>query len=120
MTASQVARRIINRRLKEMLLDTAEMSGVDPAEIAEWLEEAAGVRVAAARSGWRGVRRAILSAPVTPQELAAFLLEKGVEVNEREWIRIVEEGSLLQSSTGRRVRQGGKPPGKASGGRAEG
>ncbi len=119
MTASQVARRIINRRLKEMLLDTAEKSGVDPSEIAEWLEEAAGVRVPS-RSGWRRVRRAVLSAPVTPQELAAFLLEKGVEVDEREWIRIVEEGSLLQGSTGRRVLRGGRAPGEATGGRAEG
>ena len=119
MTASRIARRIVDRRLKEMLLDAAPLGGVDPAELAEWLDEAAGVRVAG-RAGWRRVRRAVLSAPVTPQELAAFLLEKGVEVDEREWIRIVEEGSLLQGSARRRVLRGGEAAGEAEGDGAEG
>ncbi len=88
------ARRLVEHRLKEYLLRLAEERGL-ARELAEWLYEEHGVRVAAE---WRRLRRAVLREPtVTPQELAVFLLNHGVEVTEEEWLSIIRAQSIAGS-----------------------
>lgn len=115
---SSVRRRLLERRLKEMLLDQAQRAGLGAERLAEWLYEEHGVR---ARPDWRSVRRAALSSPVTAQELAAFLIEEGVEVDEDAWLRVLKEYSIgnsvprLPGSGGAEARGGRGRRGEAEG-----
>lgn len=111
-------RALVERKLKEMLLDAAERAGIEPGEIADWLYEEHGVR--AARS-WSAVRRAVARSEVTAQELAVFLLDHGVEVDEEAWIEIVKKYSIGDTvprlpPTGRGRRGGGDKPRRRGGG----
>jgi len=119
MTAAR--RALVERKLKEMLLEAAERAGLDPRELAEWLYEEHGVRVA---GGWASLRRAVARSEVTAQELAVFLLEHGVEVDEEAWIEVVKKYSIGDSvprlpPLGRGRRGGGDKPRRRGGGGAE-
>ncbi len=118
---SAVRRSLVERKLKEMLLDAAERAGIEPGEVAEWLYEEHGVR--AGRS-WKAVRRAVVRSEVTAQELAVFLLDHGVEVDEEAWIEVVKKYSIGDTvprlpplGSGRRG-GGGKPRRRGGGGEA--
>lgn len=80
-------RRLLERRLKEMLLGQARRAGVEPGVVAEWLYEEHGVKT---RPNWVSVERALLGGEVTAQEFAAFLLDIGVEVDEEEWLEVLK------------------------------
>jgi hypothetical protein len=112
---SAAARRLLERRLKEMLLEEAERAGLEPWRLAEWLYEEHGVRV---RPDPRSVRRAVLSSPVTAQELAVFLMEEGVEVSEEKWLRILREQPIGGAVP--RLPPPGGPGGALGGGEEEG
>ncbi|KSW12271.1 hypothetical protein CF15_05850 [Pyrodictium occultum] len=87
-----VRRRLVERKLKEMLLRRAREAGMEPAQLASWLYEAAGIR---AQPSWRDLERKILyNDDVTAQELAAYLLSEGIKVDEKEWIRVVKSHSV--------------------------
>ncbi len=76
-------RRARERAVKAALLQQLRESGVDVREVAEWLWEDFGVRV---RPQWRAVERAVLREEnITPQDLAVFMLDSGVEPDEGAW-----------------------------------
>jgi len=84
-----VRRRLLDRKLKEMLLRRAREAGIEPGQLAEWLYEEAGIR---AQSNWRDVERKILySEEVTAREFAAYLISEGIDVDEKEWIETVKK-----------------------------
>ncbi|MET1128925.1 MAG: hypothetical protein ABWW70_06370 [Thermoproteota archaeon] len=81
-------RRVVEKRLKRFLLEEARKAKLDLQEIAEWLQFSAGI---SARPDWGDIERKILEAEeISAQELAAFLLEEGVRVDEEKWIEIVK------------------------------
>jgi len=87
-----VRRRLLDRKLKEMLLHHAREAELDPTDLAEWLYEDAGVK---AQPNWRDVKRKVLySEEITARELAAYLISEGIEINEKEWIEIVKRYSI--------------------------
>jgi transposase len=96
---SIVRRKLIERKLKEMLLEKAERENVDPRDVASWLYEAVGVRVG--RATWENVRRAILrSDELTAQELAVYLMEEhGVKIDEHEWLSVLRSFGLTVSTS---------------------
>ncbi len=68
--------------VKERLVDSL-LEGVELSAILEWLWEDYGIRVKRSKES---VRRAILrSDEITPQDLAVFMLDNGVEVSEDAW-----------------------------------
>ncbi|HID72913.1 TPA: hypothetical protein EYP38_03140 [Candidatus Micrarchaeota archaeon] len=76
-------RRAKEKAVKVALIKRLRESGINPREVAEWLWEDYGVRV---RPDWRDVERAILrEEDVTPQDLAVFMLDSGVEPDEGAW-----------------------------------
>jgi len=108
---SAVRRRLIERKLKEMLLEKAKHAGVDPRELASWLYEAAGIRVS--RATWENVVRAILrSDEITAQELAVYLMEEhGVKFDEIAWLKALRSFGLATAASkvlGGRGRKNGK------------
>ncbi len=94
-----VRRRIIERKLKEMILEEARRRGVDPRDLAEWAYYAAGVKVR--RTDWDEVVRAILrSDDITAQELAAYLYtEHGLEIDENRWVEVLRSFSLADKAS---------------------
>jgi hypothetical protein len=97
-------RRILERRLKEMLLELAEKNNIDLEDFVEWLYYAASIR---AKASWSKVKRAVLSASeLSARELAAYLAEQGVRIDEDAWIRIVSSGSTLFDSVPRMPNRG--------------
>lgn len=97
-------RRILERRLKEMLLELAEENNIDLEDFVEWLYYAAGIR---AKASWNEVKRAVLAASeLSARELAAYLVEQGVRIDEDTWIRIVSSGSTLFDSVQRMPNRG--------------
>ena len=102
-------RRILERRLKEMLLELAEESNIDLEDFIEWLYYAAGIK---ARASWDEIKRAVLSAnELSARELAAYLAEQGIKINEDAWMREVSSGFTLSNSVPRildRGRQSGR------------
>ncbi|BES81405.1 hypothetical protein [Pyrodictium abyssi] len=87
-----VRRRLLDRKLKEMLLRRAREAGIEPGQLAEWLYEEAGIR---AQSNWRDIERKILySEEVTAREFAAYLISEGIDVDEKEWMEVVKRYSF--------------------------
>ncbi len=83
MTALGSYRKAKEKAVKAALVKQLRESGVDPREVAEWLWEDHGVKV---RPNWRDIERAILrEEDVTPQDLAVFMIESGVEPDEGAW-----------------------------------
>ena len=77
-------RDLADKRIKEALVDRL-LEGVDLGEIVDWLWEDFGIRV---RRDRRAIKRAIVrSQDVTPQDIAVFMIENGVEVDEGAWRR---------------------------------
>ncbi|MEB3860831.1 MAG: hypothetical protein GSR84_01250 [Desulfurococcales archaeon] len=71
------------RAIKEVLVGQLKSSGIPASDVAEWLWEDFGIRV---RSEWGRLERAILSSrDVTPQDLAVFMIDNGVEPEEGAW-----------------------------------
>ncbi|ABM81043.1 hypothetical protein [Hyperthermus butylicus] len=92
---AQARRRLLERKLKEMLLEQAKRAGISPEQLAEWLYESAGIRV---KATWHDVEREVLrSDEVSAQELAAYLLSEGVEVDESKWLDILRQHGLSKS-----------------------
>ncbi|NOZ89542.1 MAG: hypothetical protein GXO15_06425 [Crenarchaeota archaeon] len=108
--AAAARRRVVERRMKEVLLEAARRAGVDPGELAEWLSYAAGVR---AEASWSSVRRAVLRPEVSAQELAAFLVTEGVEVPEGELLEAL--GEVFLGGRAPRLPRGAAGAGGASG-----
>ena len=100
-----VRRRLLERKLKEMLLEQAKEAGINPEQIAEWLYEAAGIR---ANPAWRDIEKAVLrSDEISAQELAAYLVSEGVNVDEQKWLEILRQHGLSKSVP-RLPREGGE------------
>ncbi len=88
----KVAGRLLERRLKEILLEAARRQGVSAARLAERIEEETGLRVP---RSWEGLVRFVLSSgEIDERELAAILVDLGVEVPEEEWINLVSRYRL--------------------------
>ena len=101
---AMLRRRILERRLKEMLLELAEENNIDLEDFVEWLYYAAGIR---AKTSWNEVKRAVLSASeLSARELAAYLAEQGVRIDGDTWIRIISSGSILFDSVQRMPNRG--------------
>ena len=76
-------RRLASRAIKERLLDQMVRDGVDPREAADWLWDDFGKRV---RPDWKSIRRAVLGdSEITPQDLAVFMIDQGLEPEEGAW-----------------------------------
>ncbi|MCE4628335.1 MAG: hypothetical protein F7C34_04215 [Desulfurococcales archaeon] len=83
-------RKIMNRAIKENLLDQMERSGISPGEASEWLWDDFGKRVP---PRWDKIRKAVLSDPdVTPQDLAVFMIDQGVQPEEGAWDALPRRG----------------------------
>ncbi len=89
----RVMRLLAEREIKRMLIRAAKNQGVSLRDIVEWLYYEAGIR---ARPSWSDVEKKILSKDVDPQSLASFLLEQGIEIDEKEWLRILDKYSGLE------------------------
>ncbi|MEB3773806.1 MAG: hypothetical protein GSR86_02615 [Desulfurococcales archaeon] len=71
------------RAVKEVLVGQIRDSGIPASLVAEWLWEDFGIRV---KPVWDRVERAILSSrEVTPQDLAVFMIDNGLEPLEGAW-----------------------------------
>lgn len=86
-------RLLAEKEIKRMLIQAAKNQGVSLQDIVEWLYYEAGIR---ARPSWSDVEKKVLSKDVDPQSLASFLLEQGVEIDEEEWLRILDKYSGLE------------------------
>ena len=91
--SKRVMRLLAEKEIKRMLIQAAKNQGVSPQDIVEWLYYEAGIR---ARPSWSDIERKVLSKDVDPQSLASFLLEQGVEIDEEEWLRILDKYSGLE------------------------
>ena len=71
------------RAIKKALVDQMREEGVDPREVAEWLWEDFGKRVS---PSWHRLEKAILGEKeVTPQDVAVFMIEQGIQPEEGAW-----------------------------------
>jgi acyl carrier protein len=97
--AAAIKRRLIERKLKEMLLEKAVRNRIDLRELADWLYESAGIKVG--KITWDNIKRAILRADeITAQELAVYLMEEhGIRIDEREWLRILRSFGLTTTTS---------------------
>ena len=86
-------RLLAEKEIKHMLIQAAKNQGVSLQDIVEWLYYEAGIR---ARPSWSDVEKKVLSNDVDPRSLASFLLEQGVEIDEEEWLRILDKYSGLE------------------------
>ena len=84
--------RLLERKLKEMLLEAARRQGVSASRLAERLEEELGARLP--RSWDKLVRVIVESDEIDERELAAVMVDMGVEVPEEEWLKLVSRYSL--------------------------
>ena len=84
---------LAEREIKRMLIRKARDAGVSPGEIADWLYYEAGIR---AQPAWSDIEKKILRADVDPQSLASFLIDQGVEIDEDEWLKILDKYSGLE------------------------
>jgi len=91
--SKRVMRLLAEKEIKRMLIQAAKNQGVSLQDIVEWLYYEAGIR---ARPSWSDVEKKVLSKDVDPQSLASFLLEQGVEIDEEEWLRILDKYSGLE------------------------
>jgi len=72
-----------SRAVKKALIEQMKSEGVDPREVSEWLWEDFGKRVPAK---WSRLEKAILSdKTVTPQDVAVFMIDQGVQPEEGAW-----------------------------------
>ena len=89
-------RRIREKHIKEALMNQLEKSGIPLNEAVEWLWEDFGKKV---RRDWRSVRKAVVGDPqVTPQDIAVFMIENGVQPEEGAW-DVLPRTSLRGSKT---------------------
>ena len=80
MRSEDMARR---RAIKKALVEQMKLEGVDPREVSEWLWEDFGKRVP---PSWARLERAILSErTITPQDVAVFMIEQGLQPEEGAW-----------------------------------
>jgi len=91
--SKRIMRLLAEKEIKRMLIQVAKSQGISLQEIIEWLYYEAGIR---ARPSWSDVEKKILSKDVDPRALASFLLEQGVEIDEEEWLRILDKYSGLE------------------------
>ncbi len=91
--SKRVMRLLAEKEIKRMLIQAAKNQGVSLQDIVEWLYYEVGIR---ARPSWSDVEKKVLSKDVDPQSLASFLLEQGVEIDEEEWLRILDKYSGLE------------------------
>ena len=91
--SKHIMRLLAEKEIKHMLIQVAKSQGVSLQEIIDWLYYEAGIR---ARPSWSDVEKKILSKDVDPRALASFLLEQGVEIDEEEWLRILDKYSGLE------------------------
>ncbi len=78
-------RRIVEKEkaVKRALLGQLRESGVPLETVREWLWEDFGKRV---KGGWDRVERTILGdSDITPQDVAVFMIEAGVQPEEGAW-----------------------------------
>ncbi|MCE4617939.1 MAG: hypothetical protein F7C37_00675 [Desulfurococcales archaeon] len=84
------------KAVKQALLRQLRESGVDPAEIVDWLWEDFGKRV---KRDWKSIESAILGdSDITPQDLAVFMIDEGLLPDEGAW--------SVEPATGLPVRKG--------------
>jgi hypothetical protein len=78
-------RRLRDRDIKRKLVEQLRKSGrVRLEEIIEWLWEDFGIR---SKFSWRDVERNIVKHDeITPNDLAVFMIEKGVMPREEIWL----------------------------------
>lgn len=85
------------KAVKQALLRQLRESGVDPAEIVDWLWEDFGKRV---KRDWKSIESAILGdSDITPQDLAVFMIDEGLLPDEGAWS--VEPATGLPARKGR-------------------
>jgi len=86
------------REIKRELVKVMKEAGIDPKSVSEWLWEDFGKRV---KPEWGKLEKAVLEDDVTPQDVALFLDEAGVEIDdERIWRREYEAVRRGQEDTG--------------------
>ncbi len=91
--SKRIMRLLAEKEIKRMLIQTAKHQGVSLQEVVEWLYYEAGIR---ARPSWSDIEKKILDKDIDPRSLASFLLEQGVEIDEEEWLRILDKYSGLE------------------------
>ena len=83
-------RRLADRAIKASLMDQIEASNIDPGEMAEWLWDDFGKRV---KPEWKSIRRAVLGdREITPQDLAVFMIDQGLQPEEGAWDALPRRG----------------------------
>lgn len=93
---ASIRARMKERAVKQALLKQLRESDIDPSLLAEWLWEDFGKRV---KVDWRSIESAILGdSDITPQDLAVFMIEEGLQPEEGAW--------SVEPSTGLPFRKG--------------
>jgi hypothetical protein len=74
--------RVYEKSVKEALLSQMK-NKIDLNEAVEWLYEDFGIKV---KGSWENLMRAVLNnSEITPNDVAVFMIEQGVDVDEGAW-----------------------------------
>ncbi len=77
-----IKQKIYEKAVKEALLNQMK-NKINIDEAVEWLYDDFGIKI---KSSWENLRKAVLNnSEITPNDIAVFMIDQGVEVDEGAW-----------------------------------